>query len=283
MRIVSCAIVFTGGMLIGGCSIIPEMPDDTSLPVREILQHTACELRHAFKRLSDTQYASFKANKWLVAIKLSPKLDSEINGGVGSTGKSTTLSAAKYFSNWALGSIGSPGGAVDAKGTRDVSVTFKTSSKELLLNPKNQLICPVDSPRAHVLTEHLGIGEWLIRLVEAKDVAMGSLAKLDSPTYSSQIFVKFGGNGNFTYSFPFGTAFGALSGSYDMDETLLITLSPDTSSSGTLVVQTLPTGGNFKDGPDHVTVISRVNAQEKLDTTTNQQSIINSIRNLPRQ
>lgn len=282
MRMASCAIVVASGAWIGGCSIIPPMPDDTSLPVREILQHTACELRYAFVRLSAPQYSSFKANKWLVAIKLSPKMDSEINGGVGSTGKSTTLSAAKYFNNWTFGSVGSPGGAVDAKGTRDVSITFKTSSKELISNPKNQLICPVDSPRAHVLTEHLGIGEWLIRLVEAKDTAMGSLAKLDSPTYSSQIFVKFSGNGSFTYSFPFGTAFGALSGSYDMDETLLITLSPDTSSSGTLVVQTLPVGGNFKDGPDRVTVTSRVNAQEKLDTTTNQQSIINAIRNLPR-
>ncbi|UEM12558.1 hypothetical protein J4G43_050675 [Bradyrhizobium barranii subsp. barranii] len=275
-------VVVASAVWIGGCSIIPPTLDDTSLPVREILQHTACELRYAFVKLSEPQYASFKANKWLVAIKLSPKTDSEINGGVGSTGKSTTLSAARYFNSWALGSVGAPGGAVDAKGTRDVSITFKTSSKELISNPRNQLICPVDSPRAHVLTEHLGIGEWLVRLVEAKDTAMGSLAKLDSPTYSSQIFVKFGGNGSFTYTFPFGAAFGALSGSYDMDETLLITLSPDTTSSGTLVVQTLPVGGNFKDGPDRVTVISRVNAQEKLDTTTNQQSIINAIRNLPR-
>ncbi|MEY9706506.1 hypothetical protein ABIF50_009067 [Bradyrhizobium diazoefficiens] len=282
MRIVSYVVVVASGVWIGGCSIIPPTPDDTSLPVREILQHTACELRYAFVKLSEPQYASFKANKWLVAIKLSPKTDSEINGGVGSTGKSTTLSAARYFNNWALGSVGAPGGAVDAKGTRDVSITFKTSSKELISNPRNQLICPVDSPRAHVLTEHLGIGEWLVRLVEAKDTAMGSLAKLDSPTYSSQIFVKFSGNGSFTYTFPFGAAFGALSGSYDMDETLLITLSPDTTSSGTLVVQTLPVGGNFKDGPDRVTVISRVNAQEKLDNTTNQQSIINAIRNLPR-
>jgi hypothetical protein len=261
--------------------MVPPMPDDTSLPVREILQHTACELRYAFLRLSEPRYTSFKANKWLVAIKLSPKLDSEINGGVGYTGKSTTLSAAKYFNNWALGSIGAPGAAVDVKGTRDVSITFKTSSKELISNPKNQLICPVDSPRAHVLTEHLGIGEWLMRLVEAKDTAMGSLATLDTPTYSSEILVKFSGNGNFTYTFPFGTAFAALSGSHDMDETLLITLSPDTSSGGTFVVQTLPVGGNFKDGPDQVTVTSRVNAQEKLDNTTNQQSIINEIRNLP--
>lgn len=282
MRIKTYMVVVASGVFIGGCSIIPPTPDDTSLPVREILQHTACELRYAFVRLNEPQYASFKANKWLVAIKLSPKTDSEINGGVGSAGRSTTLSAARYFNNWALGSVGAPGGAVDTKGTRDVSITFKTSSKELISNPKNQLICPVDSPRAHVLTQHLGIGEWLVRLVEAKDTAMGSLAQLDSPTYSSQIFVKFSGNGSFTYTFPFGSAFGALAGSYDMDETLLITLSPDTSSSGTLVVQTLPVGGNFKDGPDRVTAVSRVNAQEKLDNTTNQQSIINAIRNLPR-
>jgi hypothetical protein len=281
MRMLSCAVILASGVWIGGCSIIPPMPDDTSLPVREILQHTACELRYAFLKLSEPRYASFKANGWLVAIKLSPSLDSEISGGVGATGKSTTLSAAKYSNNWALGSVGAPGAAVDAKGTRDVTITFKTSSKELISNPKNQLICPVDSPRAHVLTEHLGIGEWLVRLVEAKDTAMGSLAKLDSPTYSSEIFVKFSGNGSFTYAFPFGTAFASLSGSYDMAETLLITLSPDTSSSGTLVVQTLPVGGNFKDGPDRVTVTSRVNAQEKLDNTTNQRSIINAIRNLP--
>ena len=281
MRLLNCAFIVAGGTWISGCSIIPPMPDDTSLPVREILQHTACELRYAFLKLSEPQYASFKASKWLVSIKLSPKLNSDINGGVGYTGKSTTLSAAKYFNNWAFGSVGAPGAAVDAKGTRDVSITFKTNSKELLSNPKNQLICPVDGPRAHVLTEHLGIREWLVRLVEAKDTAMGSLASLDTPTYSSQIFVKFSGNGNFTYTFPFGTALGALSGSYDLDETLLITMTQDTGG-GTLVVQTLPVGGNFKDGPDHVTIVSRASAEQKLDNTANQQSIINAIRNLPR-
>jgi hypothetical protein len=272
--------ILTGSTLIAGCSIIPPVPDDFSLPVREILQHSACELRSAFIELSKPEYASFKASKWLVAIKLSPKQDSEINGGVGLTGKSTTLSAAKYFNIWALGSVGAPGAAVDAKGTRNVTITFKTSSRELLSNPGNQLICPVDSPRQHVLTEHLGIGEWLVRLVQARDYAVGSLVSLDTPTYASEIFVKFSGNGNFAYTFPFGTNFGAISGSYDIDEVLEITLSP-ASGGGQISVQTLPKGGKFKDGPDTVIVSSRVNAEQKLDNTVNQQGIINAIRNLP--
>src|SRR5262249_25385003 len=162
---------------------------------------------------------SFGASKWLIAIKLSPKADAQISGGVGLTGKSTSLSGAKYFNTWALGSVGGPGANAEGKGTRTGSVVFKTSSKELL-DPKSHLICPVVSPRYHVLAEHLGIGEWLVRLVQAKDFAVGSLATIDTPTYSSQIFVKFSGNGNFVYTFPFGTNFAALSGFYDLDQTL---------------------------------------------------------------
>lgn len=271
---------FLGGCaLIGGCSIIPPVPDDTMLPVREILQHTACELQSAFEILSDPHFASFRANKWLIAVKLNPKIDSEINGGFGATGKSTSLSGAKYFNNWAFGSVGAPAAAVDAKGTRNVSIIFKMTSKELL-HPKERLICPLDSPRVHVLTENLGIARWLVRLVEAKDNAVGSLASFDTPTYSSEINVKFSGNGSFTYTFPFGTSFGALAGSYDLDEILEITLSP-ASGGEQISVQTLPRGGVFQDGPDSVTVSSRVNADQKLDNAVNQQGIINAIRNLP--
>jgi hypothetical protein len=268
------------GIVMAGCAIIPDVPDDFRVPVREILQHSACELRDAFVELSKPKYASFKAGRWLIAIKLSPKLDSEVSGGIGLTGKSTTFTGANYFNNWALGSVGAPGAALDAKGTRSVSVTYKMSSKDLL-NPKNHLICPVDSPRQNALTEHLGIGEWLVRLVQAKDYAVGSLATLDTPTYSSEIMVKFSGNGNFTYTFPFGTNFASISGSHDLDETLEITLSPAPGGK-TIVVQTLPAGGNFTDGPDRVVIPSRVDADQKLDTSVNQQGIINAIRNLPR-
>jgi len=273
-----CLVAVTA---LGGCSIIPPVPDDYSLPVREILQHTACQLQAAFVELnSDPQYASFKPTKWLISVKLTPKTDSEINGGLGATGKSTSLSGTKYFNNWAFGSVGAPAAAVDAKGTRNASITFKMTSKDLL-HPKEKLICPVESPRIHVLLENLGITNWLTRLVKAKNKAVGSLATFDAPTYSSEILVKFSGNGSFTYTFPFGTSFGALSGSYDMDETLDITLSP-AGGGGQISVQTLPKGGMFEDGPDKVVVTSRVNAEEKLDNAAYQQGIINAIRNLPR-
>ena len=278
MNISKC-VVACGLIGIGGCSVIPPMPDDFSLPVREILQHSACELRGALIELSKPQYASFKANKWLIAVKLTPKTDGDVNGGLGLTGKSTSISSAKLFNNWALGSLGAPGANIDAKGTRTAAITFKMSSKELL-DRKNQLICPVDSPRSHTLAEHLGIGEWLVRLVQARNYGVGSLASLNSPTYSSQIVVKFSGNGNFTYNFPFGTNFATIGGFYDVDETLDITLAPDTSGD-TLLVQTLPNGGKFKYPPNQVTPPSLVNADQKLDTTLNQQGIINAIKNLP--
>ena len=269
------------GASIGGCSIIPQVPDDATLPVREILQHTACELQSAFVTLSnDPQYASFKPSKWLIAIKLSPKFYSDVSGGIGSTGKSTSLAGPKYFNNWAFGSVGSPGANTDAKGTKSVTVTFKMSSKDLL-HPKEPLICPVDSPRVHVLEENLGIEKWLIQLVQAKNRAVGSLATFDTPTYSSEIEVKFTGNGNFTYTFPFGTTFANISGTYDLDETLEITLSAATGGGGTISVQTLPKGGKFQDGPDTVTLSSRVNADQKLDDAANQQGLINAIRNIP--
>lgn len=271
---------FVAAALVGGCSIIPDQPDDYTLPIREILQHSACELQAAFVELSKPEHVSFNAGKWLVAVKLSPKADAQIGGGVGLTGKSTTLAGAKYFNTWALGSLGAPGAAFDVKGTRTGSVTFKMSSKELLAK-NNPLICPLNSPRFHVLAAHLGIGEWLVMLVQARDLAVGSMAAIDSPTYSSQIFVKFSGNGNFTYTFPFGTNFAALSGYYDLDQTLEITLSPDKSVEE-ILVRTLPVGGNFKGGLDRVPLSSRVNAEERLDATVAQQGIINAIRNLPR-
>lgn len=274
-------LLFGVFMFTASCSIIPPVPDDFSLPIREILQHSACELRAAFVELSKPEYASFKASKWKIAVKLTPKTDADINGGLGLTGKSTSIAGAKYLNNWALGSVGLPGGFVDAKGSRVAAITFKMSSKELLSNPKNQLICPVASPRYHVLAEHLGIGEWLVRLVRDKYYAVGSLANLDSPTYSSQIVVKFAANGNFTYSFPFGTNFATIAGYYNLDETLDITLTPD-DGGGKILVQTLPKGGKFTDQPpDLVALPSLANADQKLDTTLNQQGIINAIKNLP--
>src|SRR5258708_23078832 len=88
-------IVACGLIGIGGCSVIPPMPDDFSLTVREILQHSACELRGAFVELSKPQYASFKANKWLIAVKLTPKTDGDVNGALRLNGNNTSLSAAK--------------------------------------------------------------------------------------------------------------------------------------------------------------------------------------------
>ena len=261
------------------CSAIPDLPNDYQLPVQDILQHTACELRGAFKDLSQKKYESFGAGGWLVAVAVTPKADREATAGVGLTGKSTTDTAANYFTTWALGSSGAPGFQANVKGTRNANVTYNMTSADLLNEKKYPLECKRSHPNYHELARHLGIKEWLVRTVEARDQSVGSLAKLDKPTLTSQIFVKFTGGGNFTYAFPFGTHFGSLSGNFDLDETLSITLSP--AAGAPLVVQTLPKGGDFTDGPSRVTTFA-VDAQARLDAVQAQQQILDALKSNPR-
>jgi hypothetical protein len=274
-------VMVPGVFLVGaGCSIIPDIPGDYSLPINEILQHVACELRDAFTELRYINSPSFKATNWLIGISLTPKADRELIAGAGLTGKNTTDSKRTYFNTWSLGS--SPAGQLDAKGTRNASVVYKIHSRDLF-NPKKFLVaCENLSPSYSVLAQHLGIHKWLVRTVTEKDRSVGGLASLETPTFTSEIFIKFTGSGTFTYNFPLGTDFASLSGTYDLDETLTIGLTPDQVKS-VLIVQTLPTGGNFQDRPpDRVETLSRVDSQSKLDTLLTQQQIIEKLSNLQR-
>jgi hypothetical protein len=263
-------------VLVGGCAIIPDVPSDTELPVREILITATCELRRAFIELDQKQYASFGAKNWLIAVAVTPKTDREVLASAGLTGKSTTDPKIPRFFTWSA----IPGAQVDAKGTRNASVTYNFHSKDLIDVKKFPLDCHPASPNYSVLTEHLSIRDWLIRTVTANQQSVGALAKLDKPTFSSEIFVKFSGNGGVTYNFPFGTNVASLTGNYDMDETLSIALSPD-SSKEVIVVQTLPTGGNFGDRPpDHVPTLTTIDSQARLDAIQHQQAIVDSLKNL---
>lgn len=280
MRVLMRAMVLGIFVASTGCNIIPDIPDDYTLPINQILQHASCELRDAFVELRYRNSPSFKATDWLIGLSLVPKADREVIAGAGLTGKNTTDTKRTYFNTWSLGS--SPAGQADAKGTRNASVVYKIHSRDLF-DPKKFLVdCNNLSPSSSVLAQHLGIHKWLVRTVTEKDLSVGGLASLESPTFTSEIFIKFTGSGTFTYNFPLGTDFASLSGNYDLDETLTIGLTPDQVKS-VLFVQTLPTGGNFKDHPpDRVEKLSRVDSQSKLDTLLTQQQIIDKLSNLPR-
>jgi hypothetical protein len=265
------------GMLgLVGCGIVPEIPGDYTLPVSQILLAATCELQRAFIQLSEPRYASFNAKKWLIGITLTPKSDRDFTASIGLTGKSTSDTARKYFNTWTA----IPGFQGNIKGTSNASVSYKLHSRDLVANWKFQENCPLGNPTFSALAEHLGVHEWLVRTVIAKDTSVGSLATYDKPTFSTEVFVKFSGNGTFTYNFPLGTNIASLAGNYDLDETLAIALTPDTDDS-VLVVQTLPTGGQFGfTAPSQVQVKSRVDPQDRLDNIQTQQQIIDKLNNL---
>jgi hypothetical protein len=274
-------VSISAAFFVAGCSgIIPDVPNNYALPIEDILHNTTCELRQAFIELkSDPRFASFKANNWLIGLTLSPKTDKEVIAGVGLTGKSNSLAAPPYFNSWAIGTAALPGANGDFRGTRNAGITYNIHSRDLLNVRKYPIYCDPTSPTYSVLAEHLGVREWLIRAVLAQYDAGSSLTKLDKPTFSSEIYVKFIGAGNFTYNFPFGTNFASLSGSYDEDITFSIALTGD-SQTTTITVQTLPTGGNFNRPPQ--TFVSQVNvgAATRLDSLESQQQIVNQLKNI---
>jgi hypothetical protein len=264
---------------IASCSIIPDIPDDSNLPVQQILQYTACELRSAFIELNSTKYSGFNAASWQVAVTLTPKVDRELTAGLGLTGKSTSNSKILTFTNFA---VSGPGLQYDTKGTRNATAVYNFTSKNLIDTKKYPLKCDSNSSAYNELAKNLGVKEWLIRAVAAKDGAVGLLATFDKPTYSSEIFIKYSGNGTFTYNVPLGTDFASLAGSYDTDETLAIALT-SVPKSTVIVAQTLPIGGQFGNGPPTTIVIpSRIEGPTKLDSLETEQNIINSINGLQR-
>ena len=67
-----------------GCAIYPDIPPDWALPVREIMLHTACELKLS---LIDLQPISdpkrFDPTNWTIKVTLNPKADADIQPAPG--------------------------------------------------------------------------------------------------------------------------------------------------------------------------------------------------------
>lgn len=257
-------------LVLGGCAIAPDLPPDVALPIQEILQHTSCELQHAFRTLaSDPIYARFKPGQWLVTISLTPKVDTDANASAGFTRKNPFVGNPIRFVTW---SFSGPGLQADVKGERTGGVNFTFKSNELMKD--KILLCPA-SPSTHALAQHLGVGEWLVRTASAINIA--SSADIDKPTYDTDITIKFNGNGSYIYTFPAGTDLAAFGGSYSLDEQLNISMAP-IAPKQTLVVVSLPAGQDLKkDGtpPNQVltSTVSVQSAQQRLDIIQLQQEL----------
>jgi hypothetical protein len=219
--------------VIGGCATIPDLPPEgLSLPTKQIILHAVCELRTALQHMQDNPQvdnAKFDATNWAIGLTLTPKTDLEASYRAGLTGKSSSVSP-KFFNSWAVGS--GPGAEYDSHGSRIATAKYALSSAKLLQKkpaPRSkdffyEINCDETSPGYHALTENLGIQAWLKQAATASGSDLKVLTSLDNPTFTAEIIVKFDGAGSFTYTFPFGTDFLGMMGSYFIDEKLEIAL-----------------------------------------------------------
>ena len=249
--------------LFGGCSFAPDIPPDFALPVRDILAQTACELQASFIYLdSYGEFAKFKPKQWLVTMNIAPKVDTDLNGGLGGTRVSPYIGKPIRYTTW---NISGPGLQLDGKGERSSAINFTFTSSKLMAD--SSLQCP-PSPSIHALAQHLGVGSWLVRTAAALTIA--DSANIDKPVYNTDITVKFSANGTYTYTFLPGTDVASLGGSYTLDEQLNISMAPIPDKQ-TLKVTSLPIGQRY-DAPVSSTVQIQ-SAQNCLDLLGIEQAI----------
>jgi hypothetical protein len=124
----------------------------------------------------------------------------------------------------------------------------------------------------------LGVGKWLQRTV--RDASVAPMAKIDKPTFSTDITIKFSGSGGYSYAFPFGSDTASISGSYQVDEILGILMTPLASPSRSFEIVTLPVGEDFTKRtalvPRASTVSTLQEAKSRLDVIQLDQSFRNS-------
>jgi len=272
-RVALCAVslAFAGA----GCSnFMPVLPPDVALPMQEILLNAACEMRAGLRSMDFADFKRFEGDNWLIGISVTPRVDTDFYVGGGWTRKSpTNVSSPNRLTNWVFGS--GPGLQLDTKGVRSGGITYNIRSKAL----RNDTSLPCDDSRAtfHALTRRLGVGKWLHRTVEASRSPL-SIARIDRPSFYSQITVKFTAGGSYTYTFTPGTDFGSLGGYYSVDEQLQINM---TKVSPTYAVNTLPSGGEWPVISSRKTgVVSEESAKSRLDSMQLEQTIKNlQIRN----
>ncbi|MBR0715913.1 hypothetical protein [Bradyrhizobium liaoningense] len=230
--------------------------------------NASCGLQTALRYLDQPTFARFKPRYWLISIALLPKVDSAITAGAGYNGRSSSI-GAPYSTSWVIGSP--PGLAVNATGERNSAITFKINSGDLI--KEIRLDCSDTSPTFNALTNNLGLYDWLVRSASALNV--NPSANADSPSYNTQITIRFNGDGSYSYAFPFGGAFVAASGSYSIDEQLQISMTPIDPPPKPYTVRTLPVA-DINSNVRNAAAISATVANQRLDL----QQLQNTLRSL---
>jgi hypothetical protein len=212
------------------------MAPDFALPLEAIVLHAACELKGALAAFQNAP-SNIKLPKgfpddWSMSIQLTPKVDTDFNARLGTTGTSKGPGSTKtYFNTWTLGQA--PGAGVDVKTWKNGGVTYYVSGKDLLNIP---IDCENANANISAMAQDFGIRDWLTRLVQSTNQnALDGVVTFDKPTFGAEIIVRTDGTGVYTYNFPFGTALGTLGGWYEIDELLSISFTADPATPPSLV------------------------------------------------
>ena len=260
------------GLALCGCAIMPDLPPDWAMPQQEILLHTACELQFALRGLEGrTNPKQFDARGWTIKVTLNPKVDADIQPGAGLTRKNPFVGSPARFVSWVVGA--GSGYTLEMRGERTGSIDFGFDSAKLI--DDRNLPCELNTPSYHALTKYLGVREWLHRSADAMHLTN---SKIDKPSFSSDVFIKFNGSSSYTYTAPPGTDLLSLAGYYQLQETLSINLTAKAVTEKVVAV-TLPVGGP---GSRDNLAIKRVTSTETVsqETRSDLQQIRQQLQNL---
>jgi hypothetical protein len=266
-KIIPCIALSSLG---GACAIMPDLPPDWAMPQREIVLHAACEVQSALRAiaLQHTPKKVFDPDGWTVKISLNPKIDADIAPGVGITRRAPDSTTATRFASLVLG--GPNGATLEMRGERTGNLDFDLDSSKLI---RDDLGCAYEPFLLHSLTKTIGIEKWLLRSVDA---AVLSHSKIDKPSFSAEVFMKFNGSGSYTYNFPaLATDLATISGYYQLDEILNVNLIANPPAVKISAV-TLPSNGNAfaSQGPAAPSVMFSTQ-----QTNANLQQILQAIQN----
>ena len=163
-------------------------------------------------------------------------------------------------------------GSAEMKGERTGNLDFVFDLAKLR---RDDLGCEYEPFLLHSLTKSIGIEDWLIRSVHASIV---SHSKIDKPSFSSDVFMRFNASGGYTYFFPPGTNLVTVGGYYQLQETLNVNFVAKTPVV-TISAITLPNNGRAfvrSEGPPAPSVVYTTLQATRGDLQQIEQAIRNS-------